>query len=586
MPIFKYMRILCDLPERSKDSRPYFYAALGIFLVLAAFFYSPLGKDWGMYGSADWDFSNCIHAVPAWTVKYFHELPLWNPYLRGGSTQIGNPQNPSPFSLTFLMSLIAGPLAGIKFGNALNAVLGMAGMYFLMGAFDTIWIARVLAAVLLAFNGTVAQHVIQGHFMWLMTMYWPWMLLFFLKGLKDRPWMYLAAGALSLQFWGGGTYPLAFALAILGLLTVLLSLRDKNAGYLLRFAEMMGAFVIFSGPRLFMVMETLYRFPRVTINEDMQIPWGIFYYAFLCQDQIHHHCGIKVDEFSAYVGIVPIVLSVISFFYWKKIWPYLCVLSFSLVMAFGNSPYSPFWPVFHQMGAGYFHFSTRSFLISVFFIALCSGLSLSYLVLYWREKYPAVIPMAVLAVIFVAINLLAVLTPVHRVTETGERQKQDFQSALPFSQLEVTQKERYRFGNSAMLDLILQNTGTANGYDALTTPSHVVPKNSQDYRGEFYLQHSSGSVRVASWSPNKWDVKLQVFQKDVLVVNQNYDPGWRTYPPRKTLNANGVLGVEVTPEDAEMVFYYLPFNFILGCWVSLIGLMAIIWDLRNREKEC
>jgi hypothetical protein len=579
VPLHRLMHILCEFPDKTTANRIYFFAALGIFVFLAVFFYAPWGTDWQVYGTADWDYSNFTHAVPVWTVKYFHEFPLWNPYVLGGFPLIGNPQSPSPFSLTFLLSLIAGPLAGIKLGNALNAVIGMTGMYVLMGYFNTIWIARILAAVVLALNGTVVYHVSQGHFMWMMTMYWPWMLFFFIKSLDNRLWVYPAALVLSLQFWGGAIYPFAFAISILGLLTVLFALRDKKAGHLLRFVEMVAAFIVFSGPRLFMVLETLYRFPRVIGNEDAQVPWSVFYYAFLCQDQIHNHVSnLKVDEFSAYVGIIPFVLVAVLFFQWKKFWPYLCVLLFSLGMALGNSPYSPFWPVFHLLGAGYSHFSTRSFLISVFFIAMGSGLSLSYLVLRWREKFPMAVLISCLGVIFVIFNLFSVLSPVRKFTVTNARQYEEFNPSIPFSQMEVTQQQEFRFANSSMMDRLLRNTGTANGYEALPIPSHVRSINSQGYRGEFYLQNGLGSLGLASWSPNKWDVKFQVPQKDVLVVNQNFDPGWSTDPPRKILNVGGIMGVEVTPEDSKIVFYYLPFNFILGCWVSVVGLMAMGWD--------
>lgn len=584
----KFLHISCDLPDKTKASRTYFLAALGLFVLLAVLFYVPFGTDWRAYGTADWDYSNFVHAVPAWTVKYFHEFPLWDPYVLGGFPLIGNPQNPSPLSLTFLLSLLFGPLAGIKLGNAFNAVIGMTGMYVLMGYFDTVWIARVLAAVVLAINGTVVYHVSQGHFMWMMTMYWPWMMFFFLKGLDDRLWIYLAALMLSLQFWGGAIYPCVFAVTFLGLLTVLLALRDKKAGHLLRFAEMMGAFAVFSGPRLLMVLETLYRFPRVIGNEDTQVPWSVFYYAFLCRDQMHSHVAdLKVAEFSAYVGLIPFVLAVALFFQWKKFWPFLCVLLFSLVMALGNSPYSPFWPVFHLLGAGYSHFSTRSFLITVFFMAMGSGLSLSFFVLRWRERFPMIVLVSCGCVVFMIYNLFAVLSPVRKFTVTNARQYDDFHPSIPFSQVNVTQDQEFRFANSSMMDRLLRNTGTSNGYEALPIPSHVRAVNSQGYRGEFYLQSGLGQLEIVSWSPNKWDVKLQVPQKDILIVNQNFDPGWRTSPPRKVLNVNGVLGVEVAPEDAEIVFYYLPFNFILGLWVSSVGLLAMGWDIFSavRRKE-
>lgn len=581
----KFMHILCELPDRVKANRFYAIAALAFFAGLAVFFYAPWGSGWQVYGTDDWDYSNFMHAVPAWSLKYFHRLPLWDPYLRGGSTLIGNPQNPAPLSLTFLMSLIAGPVAGIKIGNILNAVIGMAGMYVLLRYFDAIWIARVLAGAILALNGTVVYHTSQGQFMWMMTMYWPWMLLFFLKGLKERLWIYAAALMLSLQFWGGGTYPFAFALSAFGLLAVLLALRDKKGGYLMRWAEMLAAFVVFSAPRLFMVMETLYRFPRVTVNEDAQVPGSVFYYALLCRDQIHNHIpGLKIDEVATYVGLIPCLLAAALFFQWRKFWPYLCVLIFSLALALGNSPGSVLWPVFHLLGGGYFHFSTRSLLISVFFIAMAAGLSLSYLVVRWGAKYPAVAGMACATAIFVLVDLCVVLAPVRNFAVTNAAQHQHFDPANPFSQLEVTEKERYRFGNSSMLDLLLHNTGTSNGYDALPIPVHVLPRNSAGYRGEFYFQNG-GVPQIVSWQPDRWQLRLGASTTDILVVNQNFDPGWKTDPPAKLVNAGGLLGRPVSPSDRSMVFYYLPFNFVLGCWVSFLGLLAAGWDIYSVHRR-
>ena len=580
MSVLTFARIFCEIPEKTGRKHAYFFGALGIFVLLALLFWSPLWMDLNSYGVADWDFSNFRHAVPAWSVKYFHAFPLWDPYLRGGTTLIGNPQNPAPFSVTFLMSLLVGPLAGLKWGNIFNAVAGMAGMYVLLGRFNTVWVARILAALLLAFNGTVIYHVSQGQFMWMMTMYWPWMIFFFLKGLDERLWVYPAALMLSLQFWGGGTYPFAFAILIIGFLAVLLALRDKKAGYLLRFAETMGAFVIFSAPRLFMVVETLYRFPRVTLNEDALVPWSTFYYGFLCPDQTHEHLlNLKVSEFSAYVGLIAIVLTVIVFFQWKKFWPYLCILLFSLVMAFGNSPYSPFWPVFHGLGAGYFHFSTRSFLISVFFIAMASGIALSYLVLLWKERFPWIAWIALAGTVFVMGDLFVVLSPVVKSSVTMARPSRDFDPSEDFKQIEVSEKQRYRFGNSSMVDLLLSNTGSSNGYDALPIPSYARPLKDPQYRGEFLLQNGLGKIQGVSWSLDRWEVKLNLSGKDILIVNQNFDPGWKTNPPKNILNVKGLLGVEAGPEDTSIVFYYFPFNFMIGMWVSLMGLIAIGWDI-------
>ena len=565
MQIPKFMHKLYELPPATRLKKSYFLAALGIFVLVAVLFYFPLWSDLQAYGSADWDYSNFVHAVGVWSVKNYHEFPLWNPYMSGGTSFIGNPQSPSPLSITFLMSYLIGPVAGIKIGNILNALVGMCGMYVLMGYFDMIWIARILASVVLILNGTLVYHVTQGHFMWMMLMYWPWMLFFFLKSFGNRLWIYLAALMLSVQFLGGAPYLFAFAVIVFGMLTLLFALRDKKAEYLLRFAEMMAAFVVFCGPKLFMVMETLYRFPRVTINEDAQVPWNVFYYAFLCRDQINNHIpGLKVDEFSAYVGLIPVLLTLLVFFQWKKYWPYLGVFIFSLGLALGNSPYSPFWPIFHLLGAGYFHFSTRSFLISVFFISMFCGFSLSFLILLFKEEFPVVVLLSLVAVVFVIVDFSSVLNAVGNITRTNARQYQDFQVAMPFSQLEVTEKQRYRFGNSSMLDLLLRNTGTANGYDPLPITSRVIPKNSANYKGECYLQSGYANPEIMAWSPNKWVVKLQVPQEDMLIINQNYDPGWKTSPSRKVLNVGGSHN-EIAIVQAEAEYLSAKNNITVQC---------------------
>jgi len=211
---------------------------------------------------------------------------------------------------------------------------------------------------------------------------------------------------------------------------------------------------------------------------------------------------------------------------------------------FGNSPYSPFWPIFHLLGGGYSHFSTRSFLISDFFIALCAGLSLSYLVTRWRLKSPWVDIVSCLAVVFVIYNLFAVLSPVRQYMATNARQYENFQAQNPFSQVAVTLPQEFRFGNSSMVDLLLQNTGTSNGYEALPIPSHVHARNSPDYRGEFYLQQGAGQLAITSWSPNRWVVKIRVAQNDILVVNQNYDPGWKVNAGKTVVNVNGLIGLK------------------------------------------
>ena len=105
---------------------------------------------------------------------------------------------------------------------------------------------------------------------------------------------------------------------------------------------------------------------------------------------------------------------------------------FSLGMALGNSPYSPFWPVFHFLGGGYFHFSTRSFLISVFFIAMVRA----FIVLFGSALAGKISHCCFYRVLGVVFVIAIFLPSSHRsaVMVTNARQYHDFEPSIPFSQ--------------------------------------------------------------------------------------------------------------------------------------------------------
>ena len=125
------------------------------------------------------------------------------------------------------------------------------------------------------------------------------------------------------------------------------------------------------------------------------------------------------------------------------------------------------------------------------------------------------------------------------------------------------------------------NIGIVNGYDALPIVSHARVQGTSGYRGEFYLQNSPVLPKVVSWVPDRWVVRTQVDHPDVLVVNQNFDPGWRTVSGEKPVDVNGLLGVPVAAGVQEVQLYYMPFSFLLGLWVCLAGLVLIGWDIFN-----
>ena len=127
------------------------------------------------------------------------------------------------------------------------------------------------------------------------------------------------------------------------------------------------------------------------------------------------------------------------------------------------------------------------------------------------------------------------------------------------------------------------NKGTVNAYEYLPVSRNAIAADAHAYRGEVYLQNERGRAAYTRWSPNRLTVEVEVWQPDLLVVNQNYDPGWKVTGAASDAveSVGGLLGVRVIPTDKEVEIYYLPNSFLLGCTVTAatLGLWGLLWAL-------
>ena len=132
----------------------------------------------------------------------------------------------------------------------------------------------------------------------------------------------------------------------------------------------------------------------------------------------------------------------------------------------------------------------------------------------------------------------------------------------------------------------LKNEGKVNAYIEITTKVYAVPRESENYKGEVYLQNTNGEVSYAYWSPNKLVVNVNISDEGYVVVNQNYDKGWKTKNGRKVESFNGLISTKVYPEDKQITFYYLPWSFVVGFMISLLSITGIvIWWWRSKRTK-
>jgi hypothetical protein len=138
---------------------------------------------------------------------------------------------------------------------------------------------------------------------------------------------------------------------------------------------------------------------------------------------------------------------------------------------------------------------------------------------------------------------------------------------------------------SGLYPATLANQGSTRGYRSLHLPSAGVPVESPGYSGEVFLK-GRGSATLRAWSPDRIAVEVQAPEGGLLVVNQNFAPGWGARAEdgvaRPLQSRGGRLAVEVRSEDRGLEIVYRPTSFVVGALTSLAALPFLaIWLLRR-----
>ena len=99
-----------------------------------------------------------------------------------------------------------------------------------------------------------------------------------------------------------------------------------------------------------------------------------------------------------------------------------------------------------------------------------------------------------------------------------------------------------------------------------------------EYRGEAFLLDGVGAASVTHWTPNEVTVEVHGARaNERLVLNQNWDPGWRAAGVQ-TEAWHDTVSATLPAGDATLVFRYRPLTFwpgVLLFFATCAGLLAI-----------
>jgi hypothetical protein len=552
-----------------------------LFLVLAILLILPAFSG-DREGELDvWTQAFTVVGVPRRTILSYHQFPFWNPWTSGGIPHLGYPRS-SFLSPGFILPLMFGPVDGLRVRVLLGLWIGLLGGYMLGTQIAPGRSAPYLCASVFLLSSWYPLYMTQWFAEFIPFAYFPWLLLFYLKGLDRLRWCALGGAVLALMLLEGGTYPVPYALLFLLLCALIAAASRRSAAPLVAWILIVLIGFSISGIKLLPMVHFLSRNPRFTYWREPVLPLRALPRMFFGRDQLSptdfQGAWLGWWEYGAYVGVVPFALAAAALVLSPRkavLWGALGLLFFGLM--FGDyGSFSP-WRWLHTVPPfSSLHDTVRFRIITVFCLTLMGAAAVSRLEglshAGGNRLRPLLSLMIVMGVVAVVMDLVAVSAPLYgRLSivppapppRSGE-----------FRQVCLPEKER---PSASSYYCFLRNEGLINNMEGLELPpADLRAYRYPGYKGEVWLARGVGTVLTRQWSPNRLTYSLDLTAQDTLVINQRYDPGWRASDGRPLTSLRGLIALPVYPSDSEVHLFYLPVLFTPGCIVSLCGLLLAL----------
>jgi hypothetical protein len=554
------------------------------------------------------------------TIRDFNQWPSWNPYHCGGIVLYQDPQALFPGPL-FLMTFFWLPTAvGIKIWIFTHLLCGALGARALVVDRGGNAAEQVLGATLMAACGFMAEHIGGGHLAFTPFLFLPLIIWALRRALRDIRYAVLVAALFALADIEGGTYPVPLMAAAVAFecLARLGSAADRRGlARVLPLAAVL--FVLFAGIRIVPVLHYLREHPRLMpLDDRISIPEVFGFWTTRVHGRGVAGHPYVWPEYDDYIGVVPVALMLAG-----------------VTLA-----------IFARDGSVDSRRERRIDLLIFVGLVWCalgniSGLSL-FGVLHRLPIYASLrVPARFLGPAMVGFGLLAAgaLSAARRVLEgrglSARAARALFAAELilvGFVAIDVglTNQRVIQQGIDPLLSQAPARTdffqngganysryptfpvagfGTRNCYSALewkAAPGIVDGRVAQARIEPPVL----GTVTEVGWSPNQIDLEVRLDAPATVIVNQNYESGWRAdldgvaatvgafvapegrfwdirALPRglPAKGAIGLLAVRVPAGIHHLILRHRPAGLWLGLLLSLVGVALAIVIVRRASPS-
>lgn len=544
---------------------------VGSIAFAASFTYPLLMRLSGTGPGVDADGFREASWVGVYTIKRFAQLPLWDPYKCGGVPLLADPQSRqlTPF---FLLHLVFGPIVAINLELTIHLAIAWAGGYLLARLIGLGYLAAIVCASVFPSSSWIYLHFSAGHMSFISILYLPWILSLWLLSIQTRRLLPAAAAGLccALAFAESGVYVAYLATPFLATVALTTAVRSKQT-WPISALLITAAFAIgFASIKLLPTLAL--QIARGTLSTEIETPRMLAQEIFSRDQDLYRWLdGIEWGfyEYGAYLSPFFALFAAVGLvFDSDRALPWIAGVAVMLLLSLGSPTWWAPWALLHRLPIySYEHVPSRFLIPFVMGMALLAGLGAE--VLCRKGWIPAAIVVVVLA---------AALVDCWNVNydNVGYGAAGVVASPPPWS---LSFRQFWDTREGQLYSVALSNQGALNCSVMNVLGLHAAAYNRPNYRGEQYLL-GEGSATLSRWTPNALTFDVDIPSQSLLVINQNYDSGWKvTDGQGVVLSHTGLLAVRLPEGHQRLKLTYSSFAFAIGLSITALTFLVtlVLW---------
>jgi hypothetical protein len=564
---------------------------------------TPVLSNWSTWGGHDWDQVTAYRYVMVKSFKEFGQFPLWNPYTCGGHSAWANVQEVSNLVSPFMpLYLFLDLRHALRFELAGTVLLGLIGSWLLASRYTSSAALRGLVCVTFALNGRWAMQLATGHDWHLYYAITPWVFWFFERALRaedaKRRFTNIVLGAVFVAslVYTCAVYPLPHTLTLLGVYALALALSERSARPLGVLLLITSAGLGLAAPKLVPALELMARFPRlVESNEFVELRTLVV--ALTASGQSPGSALAPIPqwgwhEYGIYVGWIPFLMMLLLVPHASGGPARALRVAALVALLFGLGSFHPQapWSLVHELPLfSSQHVPSRWLHPAVLLFAVVAMSVLEHLLALRKRRW--LLEVGLLALLgFVAFD---VSREAHRsLRGSFSTNLRELTPAREYFQVKVVPPElQYdrrdyapeslpaMFTNRGVIDCTMmpaQNVWAPRNAAGRVIGIGARGRDEADYRGEVFMKSGRGEARFTAWSPNAVEVSFAgAAPGDLLVLNQNWDPGW-TANGTPALNDADRASHEVSATSGTVRFAFWPRGLGWGILAFVLTIAALV----------